>query len=61
MGYGGPRLLDQVRDKCRRKNYSIRTEQAYTDWVKRLCCTTAKSTRKTWARQRSRRFSPISP
>lgn len=36
MGYGGPRLLDQVRDKCRRKNYSIRTEQAYMEWVKRF-------------------------
>jgi len=28
--------LDQVRDKCRRKNYSIRTEQAYREWVKRF-------------------------
>jgi Site-specific recombinase XerD len=28
MGYGRPRLLDQVRDKIRRKNYSIRTEKA---------------------------------
>lgn len=31
----GPRLLDQVRDKIRLKHYSIRTEQAYTDWIKR--------------------------
>ena len=30
-----PRLLDQVRDKLRVKHYSIRTEQAYTDWIKR--------------------------
>ncbi len=36
MGYRGPRLLDQVGDKCRRKNYSIRTEQAYMEWVKRF-------------------------
>jgi hypothetical protein len=28
-------LLDQVRDKIRLKYYSIRTEQAYTDWIKR--------------------------
>jgi integrase len=28
-------LLDQVRDKIRLKHYSIRTEQAYTDWIKR--------------------------
>ncbi len=30
-----PRLLDQVRGKIRLKHYSIRTEQAYTDWSKR--------------------------
>ena len=28
-----PRLLNQVRDKIHLKHYSIRTEQAYTDWV----------------------------
>jgi integron integrase len=31
-----PRLLDQVRNKIRLKHYSIRTEQAYVDWVKRF-------------------------
>lgn len=31
-----PRLLDQVRDKIRYKHYSIRTEQAYVDWIKRF-------------------------
>ena len=30
-----PRLLDQLRDKIRVKHYSIRTEQAYLDWVRR--------------------------
>ena len=30
-----PKLLDQVRDKMRVKHYSIRTEQTYTDWIKR--------------------------
>ncbi len=30
------KLLDQVRDKIRLKHYSIRTEQAYTDWIKRF-------------------------
>jgi len=30
-----PRLLDQVREKIRLKHYSIRTEQAYVDWIKR--------------------------
>ncbi len=31
-----PRLLDQVREKVRLKHYSIRTEHAYVDWVKRF-------------------------
>jgi len=30
-----PRLLDQVRGKIRLKHYSLRTEQAYVDWIKR--------------------------
>lgn len=30
-----PKLLDQVRAKIRMKHYSIRTEQAYTDWIRR--------------------------
>lgn len=36
MGDGQPRLLDQVRDWIRRKHYSIRTEQAYVDWIRRF-------------------------
>jgi integron integrase len=31
-----PKLLDQVRDKIRLKHYSLRTEQAYVDWIKRF-------------------------
>jgi integron integrase len=31
-----PKLLDQVRDVIRRRHYSIRTEQAYVDWIKRF-------------------------
>jgi len=31
-----PKLLDNVRDKIRLKHYSIRTEQAYVDWVRRF-------------------------
>lgn len=31
-----PRLLDQVRGKIRLKHYSIRTVQAYVDWIKRF-------------------------
>lgn len=31
-----PRLLDRVRDKIRLKHYSLRTEQAYLDWIRRF-------------------------
>lgn len=31
-----PRLLQQVREKIRYKHYSIRTESAYTEWIKRF-------------------------
>ncbi|MCP3925512.1 MAG: integron integrase [Desulfobacterales bacterium] len=31
-----PRLLDQVRNKIRLKQYSIRTETAYINWIKRF-------------------------
>ena len=31
-----PKLLDQVRDRIRRKHYSMRTEQAYVHWIKRF-------------------------
>ncbi len=30
------RLLDQVRDRIRFRHYSIRTEQAYLDWIRRF-------------------------
>ena len=31
-----PKLLQQVRDVIRRKQYSIRTEQVYVDWIRRF-------------------------
>jgi hypothetical protein len=31
-----PKLLDQVRGVIRRKQYSIRTKQAYVDWIRRF-------------------------
>lgn len=31
-----PRLLDQVRNRLRARHYSIRTEKAYVDWIKRF-------------------------
>lgn len=33
-----PKLLNQVRNVIRTKHYSIRTEQAYTDWIRRYIC-----------------------
>ncbi len=32
----GPRLLDQVRELLRIRHYSIRTEQAYLQWIRRF-------------------------
>jgi len=31
-----PKLLDQERGKIRLKHYSIRSDQAYADWIKRF-------------------------
>jgi hypothetical protein len=31
-----PKLLDRVRSKIGLKHYSIRTEHAYVDWIKRF-------------------------
>jgi integron integrase len=31
-----PRLLDQLRDRIRLRHYSIRTEAAYSEWVRRF-------------------------
>src|SRR5436190_14669524 len=33
---GKPKLLEQVRDAIRLRHYSIRTEQTYTDWIRRF-------------------------
>jgi len=35
-GASKPKLLDEVRAHIRRLNYSIRTEDAYVDWVGRI-------------------------
>ena len=37
-----PRLMDEVRRKIRLKHYSLRTEQAYTAWVRRFILTNDK-------------------
>ena len=31
-----PRLLDQVREVIRMRHYSIRTERAYVQWIRRF-------------------------
>ena len=31
-----PRILDQVRDQIRVRHYSLRTEEAYVNWIKRF-------------------------
>jgi len=31
-----PRLLDQVRNACRVRHYSLRTEEAFADWARRF-------------------------
>jgi site-specific recombinase XerD len=37
-----PKLLNQVRSVLRLKHYSLRTEQAYADWIKRFIVFHAK-------------------
>lgn len=31
-----PKLLDQARNTLRLRHYSLRTERAYVDWIKRF-------------------------
>jgi predicted aldo/keto reductase-like oxidoreductase len=31
-----PKLLDQVRDRIRTMHYSVRTEEAYVEWIRRF-------------------------
>ncbi|WP_423824286.1 site-specific integrase [Salinibacter ruber] len=33
-----PKLLDQVRQTCRRRQYSYHTEKAYVRWAERFAC-----------------------
>ena len=35
-----PKLLDQVRREIRLRHYSLRTEEAYVDWIKLIFCVT---------------------
>ena len=36
IGTTAPSLLDRVREKIRLKHYGLRTEEAYSDWIKRF-------------------------
>lgn len=36
------RLLDQVKARCRRLNYSVRTERAYAGWIRRFVLANGK-------------------
>ena len=49
-----PKLLDRVRDACRVRHYSLRTEDAYVDWIKRFILHHHKRIRWRWASPRSR-------
>src|SRR6266567_1490601 len=51
-----PKLLDQVRDAIRVKHYSIRTEQAYVDWIKRFILFHAKRHPKEMAEEEVAQF-----
>jgi hypothetical protein len=46
---------DQVRDRIRLKHYSIRTVQAYVEWIRRFVLHHNKRPPATWRRRRSRR------
>jgi len=46
-----PKLLNQVRNVIRTKHYSIRTEQAYTDWINDTFVSTTGSIRKNWGKK----------
>jgi integrase-like protein len=37
-----PRLLDEVRRRLRPKHYSLRTEQAYSGWIRRFILANGK-------------------
>ena len=49
-----PMLLDGVRARIQRLNYSIRTEDACVDWAQRFVLSMSGATRAIWARPRSK-------
>ena len=53
------RLLDQVRDRLRLKNYAYRTEQSYLYWIKQYILFHNKRHPNEMGAQRLNNFSPI--
>src|SRR5260370_24884507 len=47
-----PKLIDQVRAATRVKHYSLRTEQAYTDWIRRFIVFHSKRNAGIWRHPR---------
>jgi len=58
---GKPKLLDQLRTFMRARRYSLRTEEAYLDWIRRFILSMGSVTRATWANGRSPNFSRRNP
>jgi hypothetical protein len=52
-----PKLLDQVRQKIRFKHYSIRTEQAYVEWIRRYILVSSEATPTRYGKNRGRTVS----
>lgn len=50
------KLLEQVRDKIRLKQYSINTEKTYVHWIYRYIIFHKKNTQKIWVKLKSKHF-----
>jgi hypothetical protein len=55
-----PKLLDQVRDAIRLRHYSIRTEEAYIQWIKRYILSIIRNIPAAWGRLKLPPFSATS-
>jgi hypothetical protein len=49
-----PKLLDRMRAEIRVRHYSIRTEETYIDWARRLFYSTVNATPRIWGLMRFR-------
>jgi integrase len=55
------KLLEQVRNTLRVNHYSLRTEEAYLQWIRRFISSMANATRPKWVQPRWTPSSAISP